>query len=758
MQDSQNRTLASAGKSGDYVLVPSQDPEDTAPDFADSLSKILRIVRKHSILIVLAGFLGLLAGILYTLPQPPVYHSSAALEVQASNDDFLYSREVNPTSSMGSMFPDYDMATQVKILNTNSLNDRVVARLNADSSLQIKVPDDRFSAWRRALRLPPRPATPRIEAIEAVAGSLKVTAARGSRVIQIQCDSTDPRLAAAFLNTLAQEYVDQSIERRWQAAQHTGAWLGHQLDEIKSKLEKSEDQLQNYATAMNLVFTGDKEKTNVADERLSEVQKELSAAQADRIMKQARYELAGAGRSDSMAQVLDDSSLRANEMKLTDLRRELADATQIYGPANVRVKKVEAQIAQTELDQKAARGKIVERIYNDFREAERREKLLNADYQAQSAVLSDQSGKITHYNILKREVDSNRQLYESLLQKVKESGISAALRASNIQMIDAAQPPLAPSGPNLRSGSLCGLLIGLTGGIGLALLRDKLTKLIIVAPGDANLHLNLTELGLIPSYSIDKAGLTGLTLPLSGALNPGQELAPIVRRKSQTLTAEAFRALLTSILYIGRRRPANVLVVCSPGAGEGKTTTISNLALAFAETNRSVLLIDCDTRKPKLHRMFDVSNDSGLLDLLTEKEPLDSAGVFRHWRNTRFPGVCLLPSGKENESAPALLHSRRLHELLILARAQFDVVLIDTPPMLHLADARIVGSMVDGVILVVRSGQTSRESLVTVNRRLGEDGIPVLGVVLNDWNPRAAGYYGYESYTDYYKSYYGKKS
>jgi len=757
MQESQNRILASPDKSGDYVLVPSQDPEVPGLDFGDSLSEILRIVRKHSALIVLAGFLGLLAGILYTLPQPPIYRSSLSLEVLAPNDDFLYSREVNPTSSMGSMFPDYDMATQVKILNTNSLQDRVVARLNADSSLHIKVPDDRFSAWRSALRLPPRPVTPRADVIASAAGSLKVTAARGSRVIQLQCDSTDPQLAAAFLNTLAQEYIDQSIERRWQAAQHTGEWLGRQLDEIKFKLEKSEDQLQNYATAMNLVFTGDKDKTNVADERLSELQRELSAAQADRILKQARYELAGAGRSDSMAQVLDDSSLRANEMKLTDLRRELADVTQIFGPAHVRVKKVEAQIAQTELDQKTARGKIVERIYNDFREAERREKLLSADYQAQSAVLSDQSGKVTHYNILKREVDSNRQLYESLLQKVKESGISAALRASNIQIIDAAQPPLAPSGPNLRFASLCGLLLGLMGGIGLVSLRERLSKL-IVAPGDASFHLNLPELGLIPSYSIDKAVPTRLTLPLARALNSEKALRPLVPQKSQTLTAEAFRALLTSILYIGRKRLANILVVCSPGAGEGKTTLISNLALAFAETNRSVLVIDCDVRKPKLHNVFGIPNDSGLLDVLAEKDPLESAGVFRRWTNTRFPGVCLLPCGKENESAPALLHSRRLHELLNLARMQFDVVLIDTPPMLHLADARIVGSLADGVVLVVRSGKTSRESVVSATRRLREDGIPVFGVVLNDWNPKAAGYYGYESYTDYYKSYYGKKS
>lgn len=750
-------TVAGAARPATYVQFEAPDVEPPSREFAEVLSEYLRIIRKRKAAIVMAGFLGLLAALLYTLPQPPVYRSSVSIEVQAPNDDFLYAREVNPTSSMGSMFPDYDMATQIRILKTKSLLDRVVAKLNADASLQITVPDDRFAAWRKALRLPPSPVTPRREVIEATAASLRVQSARGSRVIEVQSDSVDKQLTAVFLNMLAHEYIEQSIERHWQTAQHTGEWLGRQLDEIKVKLEQSEDQLQNYATAMNLVFTGDKEKTNVADERLSELQKELSTAQADRIVKQARYEMAGAGRSDSMAQVLDDSSLRANELRLTDLRRDLAELTQTFGPAHIRVKKVQAQIAQTEGDQKTARDKIVERISNDFREAERREKLLSADYQAQSAVLSDQAGKITHYSILKREVDSNRQLYESLLQKVKESGISAALRASNIQIIDPAQPPRAPSGPNLLFASLLGLFFGLTGGIGFVSVREKLSKL-IVAPGDATFHLNVPELGLIPSYSIDKAGLRGATLALTAQSNSATEPPAVAPRKSQSLTAEAFRALLTSILYAGRKRRSEVLVVASPGAGEGKTTVISNLALAFAETNRSVLLIDCDTRKPKLHRIFDVPNDSGLLELLAKKESLESGEIFRCWRNTRFPGVYILPSGKEGEGAQALLHSQRLDELVELARQQFDVVLVDTPPMMHLADARIVSSLADGVVLVVRSGQTSRESAVSVNRRLVEDGIPVFGVVLNDWNPRAAGYYGYEGYADYYKSYYGKKN
>ena len=579
---------------GSYETVAAPEYEWKTRSFAEVVTEVVRIGLKRRATLCFAAFLGVVACVLYTLPQPPIYRSSASLEVQPPNDDFLYSREVNPTANTGAMFPDYDMATELKILNTKSLLDRVVAKLDGDANLQINVPEDRFAEWRKALRLPPSAVTPRHAIIQSTALSMKASPARGSRVIEIQCYSPDPKLAATFLNTLAQEYIEQSIERHGRSAQYTSEWLGRQLDEIKIKLEKSEDELQSYATAMNLVFTGDKDRTNVADEKLSELQKSLSTAQADRIEKQARYELSATGSNDSIAQVLDDPSLRSNELKLADLRRQLAELTQTLGPAHVNVKKIQAQIAQTEVDQKTARQKIQERIYNDFREAQRREKLLSADYQAQTTALADQAGKITHYSILKREVDSNRQLYESLLQKVKESSISAALRASNIQVIDAARPASSPSGPNLGTASMLGLFLGLVGGIGFVSLSEKLRRR-IEAPGDANFHLNVAELGLIPSYAVGKAGPAGVTLPLEGGASPAVARLSVARRRSQILTAEAFRALLTSILHAGRRQPSNVLLVCSAGSGEGKTTVISNLALAFAETNRTVLLIDGDT-------------------------------------------------------------------------------------------------------------------------------------------------------------------
>jgi capsular exopolysaccharide synthesis family protein len=723
-----------------------------APGFDDSgdpvglgFSDYLRIVRKRKSTILLLTFLCALLGIGSVLPETPLYRSSAQVEIEPLNEDLAYTKDLSPSSSQGALFPDVDLATEVRVLSTRSLLERVVRKLDADGSLTVRAPEDRLAGLRQALRLPARAVPERLQVIEMTAGTVQVKPVRNSRVVEIECDSPDPKVAAAFTNTLASEYIEQSVETRWQSAKHTGEWLNRQLDEIKGTLEKSEDELQSYATSMNLVFTGDKDRTNVSQERLSEVQTQLTVAQGDRVAKQARYEQALSGPPDALGQVVDDAGLHAVDSKLVDLRRELAEITVTYGSAHERVKRVKAQIADLETEQKRARDRIVDRIASDYREAERREKLLQTAYQSQSAVVSDQSAKITHYNILKREVETNRALYDSLLQKVKEAGVGAALRASNIRIIDRAEVPSSPFNPDLKRGAMLGMCFGIFGSFSLVMIQEKLSRR-IQAPGEAPLYINAPELGAVPSWAIDRAGYR----------KKDGDPAIITFQRNQSLAAEAFRVILTSMLYIGRRRPAQVIVVSSPGAGEGKTTIISNLAMGFAETNRSVLVIDCDMRRPRLHQLFELPNETGLADLLARKDPLETSDLILAARNTRFPGVSVLTSGKLDTGAASLLHSMRLGELISLARRQFDAVLIDTPPMLHLADARVVGSFADGILIVIRSGQTSRESVFSIRQRLEQDGISVLGSVLNDWNPKAAGYYGYENYSQYY-SYQSKK-
>jgi capsular exopolysaccharide synthesis family protein len=224
-------------------------------------------------------------------------------------------------------------------------------------------------------------------------------------------------------------------------------------------------------------------------------------------------------------------------------------------------------------------------------------------------------------------------------------------------------------------------------------------------------------------------------------------------QKSFSAFSEAFRLLLTSILFIGRRRPIQVVVVTSPGPSEGKSTVASNLALAFAETGRTALVIDCDMVRPRQHEILAVPNESGLGDLLAASEPLDARSVMTAIREGQMPGVSVMPFGAPETGASAnLLHSRRFPELIALARERFDIILIDTPPMLYMADSRIVGSLADGVMLVVRARQTQRDAAMKAGRQLTADGVPVLGVALNDWNPRLDGYYSAYDYSKYYET------
>ena len=576
----------------------------------------------------------------------------------------------------------------------------------------------------------------------------------------------DPQLAADFANTLATEYIEQNLEARWKTTQHTGEWLTRQMEDLRIKLEKSEEQLQNYARLSGLQFTS--EKDNAAELKLKQLQEELSKAQADRIAKQSRYELAAGASPESLSEVLDDSSLRDHQAKLRELRQQMAELTTSFTAAHPRVKKVEAQIMALEAELGKERANIVRRINNDYQAALRREKLLAASYAAQARLMAEQADKVTHYNILKREVDTNRQLYENMLQRVKEAGIASALRASNVRVVDPARRPGGPYKPNVQGNTMLGLLTGLLLGGVLVIALERMDRT-VQSPGDVSFYLNLSELGVIPSGQAELSRLlySRKRRKLGSAESSGKaleqahtaiELATWQRKPS--LVAESFRAALTSILFSGQNgdRP-RVIVFTSPNPGEGKSTVVSNLGIALAEINQRVLLIDGDLRKPRLREIFSLSGQTGLSDLLRQKQPMNGLPVEGLVVETAIPGLHVLPSGTQSAASTNLLYSPRMAELLQLTRHHFDTILIDTPPMLHIPDARVLGRLADAVILVVRANRTTRDATRAAHQRLAEDGTPVLGTILNDWNPKRTPGYGYYRYYDrYYRRYYGEKS
>ena len=332
--------------------------------------------------------------------------------------------------------------------------------------------------------------------LKQAAKSMKVRAAGQTRIIELLVDSTDPRLAAAFANTITNEFIEQNMEARWQMSQRTGDWLSRQLDDMRLKLERSEDALQAYARQTGLMFTS--EKTNVSDDKLKQLQEELSRAQADRMIKQSRYELTRSATPDTLPDVLNDSNLRDVQTKLTDLRRQEAELSTTYKADYTKVKKIQAQIASLETALETERAAILSRIRNEYDEAQRREKLLAAAYGSQAQVVTHDSEKEIQYNILKREVESNRQLYEAMLQRVKESAIASAMKASNVRVVDAAKTPKKPYKPDMPMNAGLGLLAGGFLGIAFVIMRERANRT-LQQPGDAPFLLNVPELGAIPN-------------------------------------------------------------------------------------------------------------------------------------------------------------------------------------------------------------------------------------------------------------------
>jgi capsular exopolysaccharide synthesis family protein len=536
---------------------------------------------------------------------------------------------------------------------------------------------------------------------------------------------------------------------------------------MKVNLENSEAQLQAYARASGLLFS---EKGNVAEERLRQIQGEYSKAQVDRAEKQVKYETAITKPIESLPETLDDPTLREYGLRLSALRQERAQLTSALTPAHYRVLQVQAQIDELRSALEAHRANVVRRAAIEYQSVRRREELLAQAYGQQAQLVSTQAEKVIHYDTLKHEVDTSRQLYDALLQRVKQAGLASAMRASNILVVDTAKPPLLPYRPNYPLNSALGLLIGTFLGTGLSILRERFNRR-IAAPGVAPAYLHLPELGAIPlaESSSHVRGLflarnkfQGNTLGLTGRGNGENGLCKAIlstgapERSELVMMAEAFRATLTSILLpsLGAR-PPHVIVLTSPRSGAGKTTVTSNLGIVMAEIGRRVLLVDGDLRSPKLHDVFQLSNSWGLCDVLRSSNPIGKCGLLQIVRHTDVPGLDVLPSGTARESPSQLLYSPRVAELLRRVEEEYDLVLVDSPPMMQLADARVLGRIADGVVLVIRSGHTTLGLAQLAVQRFAEDGTLVLGTVLNSWDPRSSEgtdyTYSYQEYAQRYR-------
>ena len=733
-----------------YKHADSLGQDIGGPGSYDSLREHWQTVFRHRKTLLSFIVAGLVAAILISLIQTPIYRVRTSLEIQGTS--FVESKGPNDTGSNNAS-PESYVETQVKLLQSETLLEHVIDKLK----LQNEQPKTGWRALTSRIHhmfqfSDPSGLPEREKLIREIERNLTVRTSGNSRLLEVTYESPDPKGAADFANTLVSQFIELTQEERWKSAQGTAEWLTSHLDKMKAQLEQSETAMQEYARTSGLSFTSEKE--NLAESRLKELQDALDKAQADRIANQAKLEGAKSKPVDTLPEVLDDTTMREYRQRLTDLQRQYAELSATLTPAHPKVQRVQAQIDELKSAVQRERSNVVHRIGNEYSAALRRETLLSKARDTQAKIVADQSEKAIHYDTLKRDVDSNRHLYEVMLQRVKEASLVAAMRDSNAIVVDRARPPLLPYRPSLPMNSAIGLCSGALFGFGFVLLRERVNRR-ISAPGDAQAYLDLPELGVIPldESAIPRQISDGLRprrpVPALPEWKPnGPELATWKRKPS--MVAECARTTLTSILLPNENGEGpQVIVITSPCPGEGKTTVACNLSIAVAEIGRKVLLIEGDLRRPRLNSVFGVGNNWGLSDVLRGDGDLENVSVFHLVRETEVAGLYLLPGGSCGVTPANLFYSPRMATLLKKLRTEFDMILIDAPPMIHLADARVLGHLSDGVVLVIRSGQTTMDSALSASQRFAEDGTRVLGTILNSWDPKTAGGYGYGGYADY---------
>jgi capsular exopolysaccharide synthesis family protein len=705
-----------------------------------SVLQYWRILCRQRKTILVAAIAGLILGFLAGVPMKPVYRARTSLEVLSFNDDFMNVKETNPVSNGNSADTSAE-ENQSKLLQSDALRERVSRTFGFRKGAADAEADVAPTGWRHWLHLPaPTTLTGREWLINGVAESLKVQVTAHTHILEASVESSDRHLAADYANALAQAFIQQSMEARWSSTERTGQWLRREIEGARDRLRAAEDALQAYARESGLIFSDD--NSNVATEKLQNMQQVLLAATAERIAKQSRFELLKGSPPEALPDLLtDDPSLREIRSKMNDLRRQIAVLTAaVYTSSYSKVKEAQAELAVLETAFEHSRADTLKQIESNYEEALRKENLLADAYATQVREVAGQSEKAIQYNILKRDVESNRQLYDNMLQQMKQATIAAAVHVSNVRVVDKATVPNRPVSPDFRINSVLGCLAGLFVSMFTVILRDQ-TDRSFRQPEDIKAWTDLPVLGTIPSAAI----ILKLTSRFMAIL--AYSSAPIALQRKSSVTADAFRSTLASILFLGKSSDVKVIVFTSTAMADGKTTSTTNLAIAAAEIGKRVLVVDADMRRPRVHEVFNLPNERGLSNLLVEALSEDHmAGCIQE---TAIPGLDVLTSGSVSKSASHLLYSQSLSLLLQNAEKRYDLVLIDTPPMLQMADARLVGALADAVVLVVRASQTDRGMLIAAQQRFHEDRTLVLGTILNGWDPtRDLGNY-YREYQRY---------
>ncbi len=703
------------------------------------LRSLAQIVRRRQRAVWLCLLAALIAAGLYCLLATPSYLATTVLLVQSENPRVVKVDQVVELNGRGQ---DY-YRTQLKMLQSRRVAEKVVRSLGLADDPEFNPalaggPLRRAACWLSGL-LPGRGQAaktgPVAATVDVYLQHLQVLPVINSRLIKVGFVSQDPGLAARISQAHAQAFIDMNLELRLKAAQDALAWLQQRLAEFRQKLRASEEALQRFKeredilALENLVSTGGEE--HITSQRLAELNTRLTEARTERIAKETLHQqlrrLAGRPEmTESLPQVIDNPLIQKLKGDYIELSRRYSEMAERYGDKHPRMVALRAEMDN--LRSRLARevDKIAKSVEITYQVALAREQSLQKALEQTKEQAQRLNSKAIEYVTLKREVQQNRQLYEMIMRRAKETALTSGLRSSNITIVDRAEVPDRPQSPRPLPSLALAVVVGLMAGLGLALTLHYLDNT-FHDPEDLRRSLGLPLLG-----SVGKVDA-----------KDGDEL--VVLRAEGSHFKEALWAIAANLRYSFAEPGPRALAVCSPAPGEGKTMVAANLALVLSQMGARVMLVDGDLRKPRVHKLFNAEPQPGLSDLLSGQAGLDQCA-----RSTPVDSLRLLPCGFSAPGPAELLSSGALARLLAQLRQEVDFVVVDTPPVHAVADALVLAGQVDGVVLVVRAEQSTKPAARQAAERLTEAGGRVLGAVLNHWNLRRRGSYEYYHRYQYY--------
>lgn len=692
--------------------------------------------RKWLILLVFAVVVG--GTTLWARSQPKVYAAQTSLIIEAKEPRFLDNQiqDVNNDSASAYWANREYIETQTKIITSRAVAQRVVEKLGLNTDVE----------FLRLTRLPEAQraeAMQRMDAVSMVQGRIKIEPLKDSRVTLIKIEDSDANRAALLANEVAQAYIDESLSQKLKVTENASKWLDERRDSLNDSARSSELALYAFRKQSDMLSTSIDDRANMVSARLSATSNALTEVQLKIAGLRARVAAIRnvqqvKGSDDSMwAEALPAARENLTLQKLKDrmlsLRTECTELQSRYLSEHPKLMECKDKLGLVEKDFQRELSNLVVGTEAELREAVEKERNLHALFTEAKNEAFEVEKKKLELDRLKQESDNAKRQYESVFKRLKDIELSGLLRTSNVRVLDPARPNPAPVRPNVPQSILLGIVAGLVAGLGLALLLEFLDSS-VTTQLEIEERLGVTFLGFVPS--------------IPDSVTQGQSKDLHIHREPKSHIAECTRAVRTNLLFMSPDKPFKRMVVTSSGPQEGKSTTAINLGIAMSQSGQKVLIVDTDMRRPRLHKAFGVANELGVSSLVVGEGKLDDA-----IKTTEVPGLYLLPCGPIPPNPAELLHTRAFADLLETLGTRFDRVILDSPPAGAVADAVVLATQADGVVLVLKAGVTHRDVARRTVRALNDVKAKLFGAVLNDVNLERSRYGDY--YYGYAYRYYG---